>query len=136
MKVFISHSREDDALATKVASYLQKAGLDVWFDMHEINPGDNWADKIAQGLRESDAMVVLLSKNALDSGTLRWDIDYALSQKPFNRRLVPVIVEDSSDSPALRIPWIFGHLQPIKLKENGKDEEQLEKIARVLKSAA
>jgi len=136
MKVFISYAHKDERLAAKVVSYLEKAGLDAWYDKREIMPGDNWADKIAQGLKESDAMVVLLTANALDSESVRRDIDYALSQKPFKRRLIPVIVGDSENFPSHRIPWIFNHLQTIKLVDNGKDEEQLEQIAQVLKDAA
>lgn len=136
MKVFISHSTEDDTLASKVVSYLERAGLDVWYDKREIMPGDNWADKIAQGLRESDAMVVLLTPSALDSDFARRDIDYALSQRPFKRRLIPVLVGDSEDFPKDRIPWIFDHLQTIQLRENGRNEDQLEQIAQVLKDAA
>ncbi len=136
MKVFISYAHKDELLAAKVVTYLEKSGLDAWYDKREIMPGDNWADKIAQGLRESDAMVVLLTANALDSESVRRDIDYALSQKPFKRRLIPVIVGDSENFTSHRIPWIFNHLQTIKLADNGKDEEQLEQIAQVLKDAA
>lgn len=136
MKVFISYAHKDKALAAKVVASLEKAGLDAWYDKREIMPGDNWADKIAQGLRESDAMVVILTAQALDSESVRRDIDYALSQKPFKRRLIPVLVGDSEDFPSHRIPWIFNHLQTIKLLDNGNNEEQLEQIAQVLKDAA
>lgn len=136
MKVFISHSSKDEALAAKVVSYLEHAGLDVWYDKREIMPGDNWGDKIAQGLRESDAMVVLLTANALDSDSVNWDIDYALSQKPFKRRLITVVVGDSKDFPSHRIPWVLNHLQIIKVAENGNNDEELRQIAEVLKDAA
>jgi len=136
MKVFISYSQKDEALATRVVASLEDAGLDAWYSKREIMPGDNWADKIAQGLRESDAMVVLLTPNALDSDSQRWDIDYALSQRPFKRRLIPVLVGDSDDFPSDRIPWIFSHLQTIKLTENAKNEEQLKQLVKVLKDAA
>ncbi|PYS24893.1 MAG: hypothetical protein DMF72_03810 [Acidobacteria bacterium] len=135
MKVFISHSSKDEVLASKIASYLEDAGLEVWYDKREIMPGDNWADKIAQGLRESDAMVVLLSEGALSSEFMRRDIDYALSQKPFRRRVVPVFVgypRERQDD----VPWIFDRLQSINLKENGGNEHELEQLAQVLKDAA
>jgi len=136
MKVFISHSGKDEDLASKVVSSLEEAGLDVWYDMREIMPGDNWAEKIAQGLRESDAMVVLLTANALESDSVNWDIDYALGQKPFKGRLIPVVVGDSKDFPRHRIPWVLNHLQMIKLAENGSNDEELKQIAQVLKDAA
>ena len=136
MKVFISYAEKDEALASRVVESLEDAGLDAWFSKREILPGDNWADKISQGLLESDAMVVLLTPNALDSGSQRRDIDYALSQKPFKRRLIPVLVGDSDDFPSERIPWIFKHLQTIKLSDNAKNEDQLKQLVKVLKDAA
>jgi len=135
MKVFISHSSQDDELAGRIASYLEKAGLDVWYDKREIMPGDNWADKIAQGLRESDAMVVLLSEGALSSEFVRRNIDFALSQKQFKRRVVPVYVGDLRNHHD-DVPWIFDRLESIRLKENGRNEDELTQLAQVLKNAA
>lgn len=136
MKVFISHSSKDEALASKVVSSLERAGLEVWYDKREIMPGDNWGDKIAEGLRESDAMVVLFTPSALESDFMRRDIDYALSQKPFKRRVVPVLVGDALRFQGVSIPWIFDHLPTLSLKENDTSEDELQQIARVLKNAA
>jgi hypothetical protein len=136
MKVFISYAHRDEPLAARIVASLEKAGLDAWYDKREIMPGDNWADKVAQGLRESDAMVVLLTANALESESVRRDIDFALGQKPFKRRLIPVMVGDSGTFPTNRIPWILSHLHTINLADNGKNEEELNKIAQVLKDAA
>ena len=136
MKVFISYAQKDEALASKVVASLEEAGLDAWYSKREIMPGDNWADKISAGLKESDAMVVLLTRSSLDSNSVTWEIDYALSQKPFKRRLIPVFVGNADDFPVDRIPWIFSHLQTFKLSENGKNDEQLKQIAQVLKDAA
>ena len=47
MKVFISYSSKDEALATKIVESLEEAGLDAWYKKREILPGDNWAEKIA-----------------------------------------------------------------------------------------
>src|SRR5262245_20728775 len=135
MKVFISHSGKDDSLAEQIASHLERAGLEVWFDRREIMPGDNWADKIAQGLRESDAMVVLLTEDALGSESVRRDIDYALSQKPFRRRVVPVFVGDSKNRRD-EVPWILDRLQSVNLKENGANDEALQHLTQVLRDAA
>jgi len=135
MKVFISHSSQDEMLAGNIVSYLEKAGFDVWYDKREIMPGDNWADKIGQGLRESDAMVVLLTEVALRSESIRRDIDYALSQKPFRRRVVPVFVGDSTNWRD-EAPWILDRLQSVNLKENGTNDEGLQELTQVLRDAA
>lgn len=135
MKVFISHSKKDNVLAGRIASYLERVGLDVWYDEREIMPGDNWADKTAQGLRESDAMVVLLTEGALDSEFMRRNIDFALSQKPFKRRVIPVFVGDPKNQQD-EVPWIFDRLQSINLNEDGKNEDEFRQLAQVLKDAA
>src|ERR1044072_3894836 len=133
MKVFISYSRKDEALASKVVAILEEAGLDAWYDKREIMPGENWAEKIAQGLKESDAMVVLLTPDAIESGTVLLDINYALMEKAYNKRLIPVIVGEMEEFSKESIPWIFKHLNVINLPERGKNDESLRQIARALK---
>src|SRR5260221_12995564 len=119
MKVFISYSSKDEALATKIVASLEDAGLDAWFNKREIMPGDNWAEKIAQGLKESNAMVVLVTADAMESDAVRSNISYALSEKAFSKRLIPVLVGEAGDFPSDRIPWIFKRLQTVKLSTNG-----------------
>jgi predicted nucleotide-binding protein len=70
MKVFISYAHNDMPLAKRVTNALEQSGLDVWDAEREILPGDNWAKKIAKALEESDAMVVLLTPDALSSKTV------------------------------------------------------------------
>src|SRR5262245_44246631 len=113
MKVFISYSPKDEAIATELVASLEDAGLDAWFKKREILLGDNWAEKIAQGLRESTAMVVLLSADALESDAVQSSISYALGEKAFSQRLIPVLIGDSQSFPSDRIPWIFKRLRTI-----------------------
>ena len=137
MKVFVSHSSKDEALTSKVVSYLERVGLDVWYDKREIMPGDNSGEKIDQGLRESDAMVVLLTPNALeDDFMFRRYVEYALTQKRFKGRLIPVLAGDSQQFQGRSIPWIFDHLPMISLTENDTSDKDLDQIAQVLKNAA
>jgi TIR domain-containing protein len=99
-------------------------------------PGDNWADKVGQALRESEAMVVLVTPSALESNSLRRDIDYALTQKRFKGRLVPVLAGNAQHFQGWSIPWIFDHLPIINLKENDTSDKDLDQIVQVLKNAA
>jgi TIR domain-containing protein len=136
MKVFISYSSKDEALATKLVESLEDAGLDAWYKKREIMPGDNWAEKIAQGLKESNAMVVLVTPDALESDAVQSNISYALSEKAFSKRLIPVLVGASEDFPSDRIPWIFKRLKTITLPKDGENEEQFKQLVQVLKDAA
>jgi hypothetical protein len=136
MKVFISHSPENNVLAKKVGKALARAGWDVWDDEQKILPGDNWAQKIGQALEESEAMVVLLTPDALSSSNVRRDIEYALGSKSYNNRLIPVLVCSEESMPVDDFPWIFGHLKMINLKEFGREEEGISQIAEALRATA
>jgi len=136
MKVFISHSHETKALAKEVGEALKRAGLEAWSHEQEILPGDNWAQKIAQALEESQAMVVLLSPHSLDSTMVRREIEYALSTKHFNKRLIPVLVGSEDDLPLEKLPWILNHLNVIKLPAYGRQEEGINRITQALQAVA
>lgn len=134
MKVFISHSHNDEPLAKKIAATLQQAGLDVWDDEKEIFPGENWAEKVAQALREAEAMVVLLTPDALNSNWIQRDIDYALSEQRFRDRLVTVLAGPPEKLPEDKIPWILRRLKFVNLTDNGH-RENFDQIAQALLAA-
>ncbi len=136
MKVFITYSTKDEALATNLVEALEEAGFDAWFQKREIFPGDNWAQKIAAGLNESNAMVVLVTPEALEQEAVQNTISYALMEPAFNNRLIPVIVGDSEESTSDRMPWIFKRLYNVKISKHGNNIEQFKKIAQALKNAA
>ena len=133
MKVFISHADTDDAFVKKIAAGLEKAGFEAWDASREILPGDNWADKTARALQESEAMVVLLSPDALRSSWVRREIEYALGEQSYRKRLIPVLAEELNEE---EIPWILRHLPMIQLGEYAKEEEGIHQIAQVLLETA
>jgi hypothetical protein len=137
MNVFISHSHKDEALARSVRTSLLEAGLEVWDAELEIMPGDNWAEKIAQALKEAEAMVVLLTPEALLSNAVRREIDYALSGNAFSGRLIPVLVGADEELLAAQIPWILRHLKVIRLPDSGKEnQEGIRQITQALQTVA
>lgn len=133
MKVFISHAGADKAFARKVVAGLEEAGFEAWDASREILPGDNWADKTARALQESEAMVVLLSPDALRSGSVRREIDYALGEQRYSNRLIPVLPKELDEE---EIPWILRHLGMVQLGEDVKEEEGIHQIAQALLEAA
>ena len=81
MKVFISHSHADAPLAARVSEALRRSGLEVWDTDLDVLPGDNWAAEVARALEESEAMVVLLTQDAINSPYVRREMEYALGAK-------------------------------------------------------
>src|ERR1051325_426174 len=136
MKVFINYAPKDEDLATELVAQLEAAGLDAWFKKREILPGDNWAEKTSEGLKESDAMVVLLTPNSLESEAVQNNISYALGDKSFNQRLIPVLVGDVEKFASDRIPWILKRLIPVSLGKDSATNTAFNQIVQALKSAA
>ena len=136
MKVFISHAYTDEPFVRKVAVGLEKVGLEVWDATREILPGDNWAAKVARALEESEAMVVLLTPDALRSNWVSWEIQYALGEQSYRNRLISVIVGDPKELPKENVPWILRRLQMIDMSEYDEEEEGINQIAQTLIEAA
>lgn len=134
MQVFISHAAADEVIAKKVATVLEKEKFKVWYDSR-ILPGQNWADETAKALRNSRAMVVLLTPAALTSDRVRREIQYALGEETYSHRLIPVIVGSPEKLPKKQIPWILQSLQMVTLPERGGTDEEIKRIADVLKAA-
>ena len=132
MQIFISHSHNDEMFARKVASFLEDQGLDVWEASNEIFPGDNWAAKISQGLQESNAMVVLLTPDALKSIYVQRDVEYALGAQEYSERLIPVLVDPDKTIAKDDIPWILKRLNIIDLTEYETEEDGIRRIADTL----
>ena len=52
-QVFISYSRKDLAFVETLAADLQAAGLDVWYDLSNLEGGARWRIEIEKAIRES-----------------------------------------------------------------------------------
>jgi hypothetical protein len=102
MQVFLSYAAADREFAAGVARSLKKKGYHVWFADDRLYPGDNWSLAIGKALKESDAMVVLLSPESVRSEWVRRGIEYALSSQKYKGRLIPVLVRPTKD-----FPWIL-----------------------------
>jgi hypothetical protein len=134
MQVFISHAATDESVAKKIATVLERENFKVWYDQR-ILPGQNWADEIGKALRTSRAMVVLLTPAALNSERVIREIQYALGDETYSHRLIPVIVGSPEKLPKKDIPWILQSLQMVTLPERGGSDEEIKRIAEVLKAA-
>jgi len=109
MKIFISYTSEDEELANDVAARLTEAGHEVWYSGARVLPGDNAALQIGGALEESDAMIVLVSPQAMRSAWVRQEINYALGSPKYAGRVIPVLVEPTDE-----IPWILEKLKAIR----------------------
>jgi len=136
MKVFLSYAYKDEFLAKRITSALLKNGLDVWNAETEILPGDNFAEKISDALKNSDAMVALISPESLKSKNVQWEIEYALGDKSYSNRVIPVLVGSEESLSSESIPWILRRLQMIRVTKPEQADKEINQITEALKLAA
>lgn len=67
-RVFISHSTADHGLVIALANLLSKYGAEVFVAEWYLAPGEQLAKKIFEQIRNSDCVVVLLTRNGVRSG--------------------------------------------------------------------
>jgi hypothetical protein len=122
MKVFLSYAGEDRALATQVASALRAERHVVHFDATDLKQGDAYNQRIRQAIDDSDAMVWLLSPEAVEPGCYAMT-EYELARRKWPDdpgRIFPFFARPTDrlppDLPATTIEHTQGHL-PAKVVE-------------------
>jgi len=86
--IFISHQQKDKEAAKKIADYLLKAGIDVYFDEYDKDlklhnqTGNPKAvtQAICNGVNNSSHMLVLVSPNTLYSSWVPFEIGYGFDK--------------------------------------------------------
>lgn len=91
--VFLSYDRDDAAKARPIALQLERAGHNVWWDLH-VRGGAQFSKVIEEALTASEVVVVLWSVNSIESP---WVRDEAAAGRD-SGRLVPVKI-DGTDPP-------------------------------------
>ena len=130
--VFLSYAQADRKAAQQLAEALRAEAFYVWFDVQAIAPGDNWQRQVADALERSEAMVVLLTPHSVDSESIRRDMEYALTAKRFQGRLIPVVVGTEWAPWLDKVPWVLQRLQPVFGASPAKEGRQ---VAEALRNA-
>ena len=86
-RVFLSYSRQDQAIAGQLIESLEKVGQSVWSD-RELRPGDDWQMETERALEEADAVIVVVSPASLQSKFVTEEWGTALAQ---SKRVIPVL---------------------------------------------
>lgn len=105
MPIFISYSHKDKEFADKLAINLVRRRHHVWMDRWELNVGDSLLDKVQSALTKSSAILLIVSKNSLDS---EW----------FKKELNASLIRELEERKTLILPCkIDGSVLPIFLRE-------------------
>jgi TolB-like protein/Tfp pilus assembly protein PilF len=79
--VFISYASHDAAVAQKVCSALEAAGILCWIAPRDVVPGTLYADGIVHAIDDSSILVLIVSKEALASAHVDRELERAASKR-------------------------------------------------------
>src|SRR5215208_7001400 len=92
LKVFLCHSKDDKSKVRNLYRRLCDDGFDAWLDEEKIMPGQEWDLEIRKAMRETDIVIVCLSKNSITkAGYVQKEIRFALdiaSEQPEGKTFI------------------------------------------------
>ncbi len=96
MPVFISYSHQDKEFVDTLAGNLILAKNHVWVDRWEIKVGESLLDKVQQAIRDSSALIAVLSKSSIHSNWCSKELNAGLIRELDEKRVIviPALIED------------------------------------------
>ncbi len=101
LRVFLSYSRSEQARVGGLALLLEALGHTVFLDKASIKPGMRWEEKLHEGLKQADVLLVYWTKRAATSEWVRKEYEYFLAHFK-DRLLVPILGDETPMSELLK----------------------------------
>ncbi len=107
LNIFMSYGHTEEPIVRRIKERLEARGHTVWYDASEIKVGDEWRDKIAQGVASSNGVIACLSKHAFrDGGVCHDEVDIAIGVRGGNIKTILLDPEGE-----VRPPTAISHIQ-------------------------
>jgi hypothetical protein len=114
-EVFLSHSSRDRASARKIAALLRSHGVPVWYSEKQLVGAQQWHDEIGHALHRCDWFVLLLSPHAVRSSWVKRELLFALRQRRYRDKIVPVRLANCDTE---RLSWTLDDFQAVDFCED------------------
>jgi len=114
-EVFLSHSSRNRRFAGKLANVLRRHGVPVWYSATNVVGAQQWHDEIGRALGRCDWFVVVLSPSSVKSQWVKRELIYALNDRRYDGRIVPVLYRRCDP---LQLSWTLQAFQTVDLIGN------------------
>lgn len=91
---FISYSRQDREFTDRLVADLNAAGVRTWRDVDSLNPGEDWASALKNGVRQADILLFVVSRHSVKSQWTTYEVELALT-KMFTV-VIPLILDSAA----------------------------------------
>ena len=108
--VFLSYASGDAEAAEKLKTGLEAAGVDVFFDREQLQPGNDWEAKLRRSIHQCSLFLPVISQQTLTPERrffrVEWNLALDEAQKASfsddEAFLLPVVIDDTKiDDPAI-----------------------------------
>jgi hypothetical protein len=96
LEVFLSHSSRDKPLVREIRNFLPEY-IHLWIDEFELHSGSDLKSNLREAIKKTDLLIVFFTPEAVESGWVRRELKWALSQeKRLGRNfIIPVIFNET-----------------------------------------
>lgn len=101
---FLSHSSRDDEIVRKVYYQLRMDGVPCFRSGEDIEPGADWKAALTKRLKRSDRVLVMVSRNSLESEGVRDEMGL-LGSFDFKGAIIPLKFVDDGEWKATKVAW-------------------------------
>ena len=126
--VFLSYASEDLDTARRIRDDLE-AEVEVFFDKHELQPGDDWKAKLILSIQKASLFIPVISKNTLGNPERRFfrrEREIAIEEASGGARtksfIIPVVI-DGTPIADPSLAEVFRQCQWVRLPDGEKDDD-------------
>jgi hypothetical protein len=94
--VFVSYAHSDSDIVYPIMEAISAQGYELWYDQG-ISVSSIWTDEIAHAILGCKCFVIFVTKNAMESGYVRSEAEFALKN---GRKVIPIYPEGMDVLPA------------------------------------
>ncbi len=125
--IFLSYSRRDSELVTRLKTDLMSQDIHVWIDREGIQPGtSDWEEALRMAIRAARAVLYIASPNARSSRYVKDELEIA---KMYRRPVYPIWIAGTQWMEAVPIGW--GRTQYIDARES-RYETAISELVEIL----
>jgi ribosomal protein S27E len=122
-RVYVSHSRDDEEMAMQLSEALWRVGLESYAALYNLSPGISLAERVSFGIRNSECLVALMTREGSRSPTANQEIGLA---RGLDLLIIPLLEEGAE------LPFLIEHLQPINFSK-GKFAEAIAILIKTIR---
>jgi TIR domain len=129
MRVFLSYSKDGAELARRLARDLSKHGIDVMTPDSVIQPGEPWAQGVADTIDSSDSVVSIIAGDSAEDESQSAEVALAAAGARRGKRVIPVL-----SSKKAQLPYFLRQFQNVDLSDPRFYEPNVGRLIEALKS--